>query len=76
MVFRYNNVNDLMLRNIINQLLRMFVFTAMKVILWFGDRRDTSCSGKIVVREVSQVTSRYVTLHIATHLIRQKSPWF
>ena len=35
MVFRYFSVTDHMLRNIANQLLLIFVFTAMKVSLWF-----------------------------------------
>ena len=34
MLFGYYSGTDLMLRNTTNQLLRIFVFTAMKVSLW------------------------------------------
>jgi len=35
MVHGYYSGTDLMLRNVTNQLLRIFTFTAMKVSLWF-----------------------------------------
>jgi hypothetical protein len=48
------------------------VITSVKVSLWYGYCRDKSCSGRTVVRVVTQVTSPYVILDMAMHLIRQK----
>jgi len=63
-----------MLRNIKNQLQRIFVFTAMKVILWSEWLTRYKLSRKRMLC-VKLITSRYGTLRTTTHLIRQMSPW-
>ena len=51
---------DLLLRNVIKQIRRIFMFTAMKVSLWFEWLRRYKLFGKSVVLEVSQVTLPYI----------------